>query len=153
MRTIKFRGIHDCKWTFVYGDLVQDGRNLLIQTYDTWDGGATQVKPDSVGQFTDCYDGGGNEIYEGDYLEIDFEGAAKIIGDGSLISDLKASKPTPEAQLHVEYRQARFELVWRTKNGGVDTGVGLYLIEPIKKFVKVKGSATNGNGQCELRFA
>lgn len=139
MRTIKFRGRDLETGKLVYGDFMNGsfGRVLIDENKGALP--ARYVEPESVGQFTGCYDGDGEEIYEGDDLEIDFEGAAKAIGKGFLICDLKALKPkSEEAQLHVEYRRARFELVWRTHNGGVLSGVDMYYIEPIKKFVKVK---------------
>ena len=145
MREIKFRG-RDAYGQYRYGDLWQRKDGTLI--YDeVWH----RVDPKSVGQFTGGYDAGGEEIYEGDYLEIDFAGAAKVIGDGSLIRDLEVSKPTAEAQLHVEFRSARFEVVWRTHNGCVDTGFDLFYISTIQKFVKVKETTTHGTG-TEQRY-
>lgn len=137
MRTIKFRGRRVDIGTYAYGllEVLASGSCYLFNNNENV---RYQVLPDSVGQFTNCYDADGTEIYEGDYLEIDYEGAEKAIGKGFLIRDLKASKPTPEAQLRVEYHRARFELVWRTKNGGCDTGVDVYYLYAIKEFVRVK---------------
>lgn len=138
MRTIKFRGRDVDTGKYVYGDFMNGsfGRVLIDENKGALP--ARYVEPESVGQFTNCYDGDGEEIYEGDYLEIDFEGAAKAIGEGFLIRDLKALKPTAEAQLRVEFHSARFELVWRTHNGGVLSGVDMFYVSSIKEFVKVK---------------
>lgn len=164
MREIKFRGklsrsaynvkIYPPKilnaGTVVYGDLIHFRDGVLIRTeYDYYENKAIEyfVDPDSVGQFTNCYDADDKEIYEGDYLDIDFAGAAQVIGDGYLIRDLETLKPAPEAKLHVEFHNARYQLVWRTHNGGVVTGVDLYYIGAIRKFVKVKEMTTHGTEQ------
>ena len=102
------------------------------------------------------FDANRKEIFDGDILEIDFDGAKKIVGDGFLIQELLASKPTPDAILVVEFSFARFRLVWRVKNGSVDckdivdglpiketvhhTGADLYTIDFICPYVEVVGS-------------
>lgn len=77
------------------------------------------------------------EIFDGDIIQIDWEPAAKLIGEGFLIQELENSKPAPDAILVVEFRNARFRVVWRTRNGSVDTGVDLYHIDAIAQYVTV----------------
>ncbi|MBR0061833.1 MAG: hypothetical protein IJP68_10190 [Selenomonadaceae bacterium] len=80
----------------------------------------------------------GREIFEEDTLQIDFDKAAKVIGDGLLIRELEWSKPNQaDARLKVEFRHARFRLVWRTRNGGVDTGKDVFYLIAIPQFVEV----------------
>ncbi len=133
MRTIKFCGRELDGKQYFTGDLIQDDDRRLILTSD---GGEFEVDPNSVAQFTEFLDKDGAEVYDGDYLEIDFAGAAKVIGDGSLIRDLEDSKPAADAKLKVEFSHGRYQLMWRTKNGCVDTGVDLYLLKSVKQFVR-----------------
>ena len=133
MRTIKFCGRELDGKQYFTGDLIQDDDRRLILTSD---GGEFEVEPDSVAQFTEFIDADGAEVYEGDALELDWIGAAKVIGDGSLIRDLETLKPTAEAKLKVEFSRGRYQLRWRTANGCVDTGVDLYLLEVVKQFVR-----------------
>ena len=131
MRTIKFRGRMQDN-TIVYGGYSGDKYGTYITKGELiW-----RVAPDSVAQFTEFLDKDGAEVYEGDTLELDFSGAAKVIGDGSLIRDLETLKPTAEAKLKVEFLRGRYQLRWRTKNGCVDTGIDLYLLEVVKQFVR-----------------
>ena len=82
-------------------------------------------------------DKNGVEIHDGDTLSIDFAAAQKVIGDGFLISDITSLKPKQDARLKVEFRHARFRLVWRTRNGGVDTGKDVSYLIAIPQFVEV----------------
>ena len=133
MRTIKFRG-RRLDAPLVYGDLIHYLNGAVaIQIAE---GGKYRVDPKSVGQFTEFLDKDGAEVYEGDTLELDWIGAAKVIGDGSLIRDLETLTPTADAKLKVEFSHGRYQLRWRTKNGCVDTGVDLYLLETVKQFVR-----------------
>lgn len=140
MRTIKFRGRVPNTSLFypgmiVYGSLIIAER--CTRPYWIRDKGKDYpVTTESVAQFTEFIDKDGAEVYEGDTLELDFVGAAKVIGDGSLIRDLEDSKPTAEAKLKVEFSHGRYQLRWRTANGCVDTGVDLYLLESVKQFVR-----------------
>ena len=80
----------------------------------------------------------GKEIFEEDTLQIDFDKAQKVIGDGLLIRELEWSKPNQaDARLKVEFRHARFRLVWRTHNGGVDTGEDVSYLIAIPQLVEV----------------
>lgn len=133
MRTIKFRG-RRLDAPLVYGDLIHYLNGAVaIQIAE---GGKYRVDPKSVGQFTEFIDADGEEVYEGDTLELDWSGAAKVIGEGSLIRDLETLKPTVDAKLKVEFSHGRYQLRWRTANGCVDTGVDLYLLESVKQFVR-----------------
>lgn len=162
MRTIKFRGKRINDGEVIYSSIVDIGFKTVqfgrpTREFGNWTVRWELVDPNSVAQFTEFVDADGEEIYEGDYLEIDFAGAAKVIGDGSLIRDLETLKPSPEAKLRVEYINARYELVWRTPNGGVDTGVDLYYINAVRKFVKVikvkEEATTDGRAEQQRLFA
>ena len=140
MRTIKFRGKRIDNGEYVYGGEFRIGvisGKPIIDFYDNRQRRVgSEVVPDSVALFTEFVDKDGAEVYEGDTLELDYDGAAKVIGEGSLIRDLEDSKPTADAKLKVEFSHGRYQLRWRTKNGCVDTGVDLYLLESVKQFVR-----------------
>ena len=74
MREIKFRGYSPDLDQWVYGDLFH---SELIQHPTVAivgdDGDAEEVEPESVGQFTGCYDFYGSAIYEGDQLQDIFD--------------------------------------------------------------------------------
>ena len=68
---------------------------------------------------------------------VEIDGAAKVIGEGLLLSTLQTVKPTADAKLYVEYSHYRYRLIWKTANGRVDTGVDMALLETILPYVEV----------------
>lgn len=74
MREIKFRGYCPDLGRWVYGDLFHSGsiQHPTVAIVGD-DGDAEEVEPDSVGQFTGCYDFYGSAIYEGDHLQSIFD--------------------------------------------------------------------------------
>ena len=80
----------------------------------------------------------GKEIVENDIIQIDFAPAAKLIGEGSLIRDLLTVRPK-DARLVVEFRNARFWVVWRNSNCAADCSIDLYLLECISNYIEIVG--------------
>lgn len=136
MQTIKFRGRDIKTGEYVYGDYIhrgpEAGRPGIIDNYDFYN----EVEPQSVVQRITS-DKNYNGIYDGDEISIDYDAAAKVIGEGLLLSTIQKTKPTATAKLKVEYSHYRYRLIWHTDNGRVDTGIDLALIELILPYVEV----------------
>lgn len=131
---IKFKGRDVATGEMVTSENYADYDGItFLETFEatglTW----TEVK-DVKQYLTKCANG---ELYDGDEIRIDMEKAAQIVGEGLMLSTIKATKPTAEAKLYVEYSHYRYRLIWRTHNGRVDTGLDLALISNILECVEV----------------
>lgn len=76
MQTIKFRGksLNTGKW--VFGDLRQSGKRKFVEY---------EVNPDTIGQFVCLYDMNDKEVYEHDYISINYK--YEQITNGGIIPD------------------------------------------------------------------
>ncbi|MBR6711924.1 MAG: hypothetical protein IKI76_02905 [Selenomonadaceae bacterium] len=72
MRVYKFRGKSFETGEYVYGDLIQGDNGVYIKRWE--DGVEVEVDNDTIAQFSEGYDLNGEELYEGDVLEFDYNG-------------------------------------------------------------------------------
>ena len=85
MRPIKFRGKDIDSGEVVYGNLIYDAKGTTyITRIKMTDSPCNRVDPESVAQFVG-YDKHGREVYEGDILQMDWNGVhyeykAQLIG-------------------------------------------------------------------------
>lgn len=106
MRCIKFRAKDVASNKWLYGDLRHHKDDVCIFEYGGNKG--EQVKPETVGQFTSLRDKKGNEIYEGDILDVDYadedsylevrfvRGVFAFLWDGDLDDEFPCNAPTHE---------------------------------------------------------
>ena len=85
MREIKFRGkASNGEWH--YGDLEHSPIGKFCRIHEYWDNGLYKsqydVNPTTVGQFTGLQDNDGNDVYEGDIIEMaEHQPKAGMIGE------------------------------------------------------------------------
>ena len=114
----------------VYGDLIRFRGHPHI-----YNGAYMPVKSESVSPLAGEVANG--KLYSGDEIRIDFDKAAKVIGEGLMLVNINSTKPPSEAKLKVEYANYRWRVIWKTANGRVDTGVDMDKLRIIAQYVEV----------------
>ena len=137
MREIRFRGISLDTGKYVYGGFVHSVPMSSFAGIVDDDGIVHEINLQPPAQLIGR-DGDGEDIYEGDALNVFIDALTKAASVGLIAYNIKATRPKDEnAVLRFYWDRGRFELYWTTRNGKVDTGLDWRVVCAYAEFFEV----------------